>query len=119
MITRAEREHGANRAQFEEIDGLEPGTMLAPDGRAVMWIDGQAWALLPEVHASRVQTVVAKAVAAKDQKQKTEALGLSCPKCGEATNRTTVCPRCAMGKAGLRYQYACTCGAVFYTKETL
>lgn len=119
MITRAEREHGANRAQFELIDGLEPGTMLTPDGRAVMWIDGQAWVLLPEVHASRVQTVVAKAAAAKVQEHATETLGPSCPTCGEPTNQTAVCPRCAMGNAGLKYQYACTCGVTFFTREAL
>lgn len=119
MITRSEREHGANRAQFEEIDGLEPGTLLAPDGRAVLWIDGQSWALRPEVHAARVQSFVTKAVAAKTAQQASESLGPSCPKCGDATNRTAVCPKCALGKAGLKYQYSCTCGATYYTREAM
>lgn len=111
--------HGANRAQFEEIYGLAQGTQLAPDGRVVLWVDNQAWVPRLDVHAARKQAAAKKAAAAKARNKAGEKLGPSCPKCGEATNQTLVCPRCAMGKAGLRYQYACTCGVTFFTKETL
>jgi len=42
---------------------------------------------------------------------------LKCPKCGDRAFRSSVCPNCAKGKAGIRNQYICgECNFVFYTE---
>lgn len=45
--------------------------------------------------------------------------GPKCPNCGDILTSATVCHSCALGTAGIRLMYQCTCGKVLYTKEKL
>ena len=119
---------------FDLIDAPE-GSLLTDDGREILRAHGKAWALKPEIHAQRL----AEALAAQKQRDAadpdrtpppsdqttksvagTEALAeVTCPKCGDAMQRSAVCPKCAAGKAGLRHRYTCPCGVEFVTKDKL
>lgn len=125
-ITRARIESGrlAEKRDWLLGNGFVPvaaadGESLTSDGRLIFFVRGEAFALAPELHAQRLKAVMDDARDATQPETASEALGSSCPKCGEATNQTQVCPRCAMGKAGLRYQYACACGVTFFTTDPL
>jgi rubrerythrin len=92
----------------EEIDFL-------PDGRSVVRGFGQAWALLPALHAEKIKAGLeaAKKVSRPGTKSVlgTESLSaMVCPKCGDALQHAAVCPKCAAGKLGYRHRYTCVCG---------
>lgn len=125
---------------FELIDA-PADRLLTDDGREILRAHGKSWALKPEVHAQRL----AEALEAQKQRDAadvgadrrvrpntvdpdqttksvagTEALAeITCPKCGDAMQRSHVCPKCAAGKAGLKYRYTCPCGVEFVTKDKL
>ena len=125
---------------FELLD-VPADRLLTDDGREILHSQGKAWALRPEVHAQRLAEALAAQKARDDadvgsdrrvrpntgdpdQTTKsvvgTEALAeVACPKCGDAMQRTNVCPKCAAGKAGLKYRYTCPCGVEFVTKDKL
>lgn len=110
---------------FESVQAA-PGIM--PDGRVAVSMGGQSWALRPDVHAERLQEAFEAAKMARhepDGETKSvagsESLSkMACPKCGDALQHTTVCPKCAAGKLGYRHRYTCVCGGVdLVSKEAL
>lgn len=93
------------------------------DGRAVVLVLGQMWALRKDIHAARIAEALAQAQQLEADKRAvepetksvvgTETLSvLSCPKCGDTLQHTAVCPKCAAGKLGYRHRYTCVCGAI-------
>lgn len=109
---------------YEEVD-VPDGIQLTGDGREVVHAHGRAWALRPEVHKARLSLAFANSNPIPEENTKsvvgTESLSpLSCPKCGDALQHSTVCPKCAAGKLGYRHRYTCVCGGVdFVSKEKL
>ena len=97
------------------------GQMFFADGRIAIQTDVGIWAITQEQQAEMVRAGLEaqRSTEPTAVSASAESLGPLCPKCGEPTNQTTVCPKCTMGKAGLKYQYACTCGVTFFTKEAL
>lgn len=102
------------------------------DGRPVIWVHGQSWALRPEIHAERLaQRFEAarqrQAEQRPEQPEIKEAIAsTTCPQmvdgkpCGGALNRRGVCPSCVTGRMGYRYRYTCeSCGCDIVTKEEL
>lgn len=89
-----------------------------PDGRRVLRVRGTAYVLRPDVHAERVRVALeAKRASTKTDETKSvvgsESLSaMICPKCGDALQHTSVCPKCAAGKLGYRHRYTCVCGGV-------
>jgi len=105
---------------------VEDGARLTPDGRVVFWFANQPWVLKKEAHAERLaQAFKAAKQAAQEAETKsvvgTESLSaMVCPKCGDALQHTTICPKCAAGKLGYRHRYTCVCGGVdLVSKEAL
>lgn len=97
------------------------GQMFFADGRIAIQTEVGTWAITQEQQAEMVRAGIELQRSSESTvvSASAESLGPSCPKCGEATNRTAVCPKCALGKAGLKYQYSCTCGVTYYTREAL
>jgi len=87
-----------------------------PDGREIIKVLGQTYALRPEIHAERLAAAFDAAKKAQPGTKSvvgTESLSaMVCPKCGDALQHTAVCPACAAGKLGYRHRYTCVCGGV-------
>lgn len=121
------------RAAMVEIgyERTDCADKITSDGREVIDIYGQKWALRPDVHAERLAQLFEAAKQRQvDQETKepetksvagTESLSaMICPKCGDALQHTVVCPSCAAGKIGYRHRYVCVCGGVdIISKEAL
>lgn len=115
----------ASRMQTDGYERVE-GETITPDGREIVTIRGQGWALRPDVHAERLAKAFEDAKRALPEPETksvvgTEALSkMTCPKCGDSLQHTAVCPKCAAGKLGYRHRYACVCGGVdLISKEAL
>lgn len=113
--------------EFETVDA-DHGALLTNDGREIVWSQGKAWALRPEVHAERLAAAFEAAKKARQEPDPetksvvgTESLStMVCPKCGDSLQHTAVCPKCAAGKLGYRHRYTCVCGRVdLISKEAL
>lgn len=108
--------------------GFEPvaasdGAIVTDDGREVVYERDQAWALRLDVHAGRLSAAFEAEARLRATEVKnvagTEMLsGIVCPKCGDALQCVAVCPKCAVGKLGYRYQYICVCGGVDVVSKT-
>jgi rubrerythrin len=100
--------------------GYEPTdyTTWTDDGREVVRVAGQSWAVNKSTHASEIAAALEaerRQPRAADTKSVagTESLSsIACPKCGDTLQHTSVCPSCAAGKLGYRHRYACVCGGV-------
>lgn len=102
------------------------GALLTDDGREIIWINGSAWALRPEIHAKRLSEAMEQAkqrdaaiAAQQAQQPKQTAQQTTCPSlldgqlCGGTLVRAAVCPRCALGKSGVEATLTCdVCGHV-------
>lgn len=118
---RMERDHTDSSAWlrahgYEEVV-VDDGALLTDDGREVIRLKGHPWALRPDVHAARLASAfdASKRVHTDETKSVvgTESLSaIVCPKCGDALQHTSVCPKCAAGKLGYRHRYTCVCGGV-------
>ena len=101
-------------------------TPITDDGRHVFVALGQAWALRPEIHTKRLAEAMEQArkrdaelAAQKGQTANTTTQATTCAAlidgqlCGGALIRAAVCPRCALGKAGVTATLTCdVCGHV-------
>ena len=116
-----------------EVEAQE-GTLVLPDGRPVVWVRDKALALPIDLHKQRIAELTAlaaqhggtvvvneqrsgetKSVAGTDELSK-----MTCPKCGDTLQYSTVCPSCAAGSAGYRHRYACVRGCVdFVSKDKI
>lgn len=125
---------------FELLD-VPADRLLTDDGREILHAHGKAWALRQEIHAQRLAEALAAQKARDDAEpdrlppdkggqrgvdQTTKSVAgtdtlaeITCPKCGDAMQRTNVCPKCAAGKAGLKYRYTCPCGVEFVAGKKL
>lgn len=108
-------EHG-----FEVID-VPDGCLLSDDGREILRAHGKAWALRPEIHATRLAEALDQARqrdAADAQSTQPLTQPTLCPAlidgqlCGGTLSATHVCPKCALGKQGVAQVLTCdVCGA--------
>ena len=100
---------------YERVDDMGPVTV---DGREVVRVSSEAWALRPDIHAERLAAAFDAAKKRQPEPETksvvgTEALSaMACPKCGDSLQHTAVCPNCAAGKLGYRHRYTCVCGGV-------
>jgi hypothetical protein len=126
----AESEQYLHDRGYEKV-GVEPSALLTPDGREVVRLFGEPWALRPEVHKARLEEAMRheKMVNAAASKTGPVSEGISnirCPQmvngtpCGAALNLKPVCRSCLTGKAGFRFRYSCeSCGFDIVTKREL
>lgn len=123
FIARARLRNGRASAVQSLVDaGLERVELAAGatknDGREIVWVSGEAWALRPEIHAERLAHAFEEAKKHKHASETKSVVGteslsaMTCPKCGDALQHTAVCPACAAGKLGYRHRYTCVCGGV-------
>jgi hypothetical protein len=97
---------------------VEDGARLSPDGRPVFWFGHDAWVPTREAHNARMQSLfrAAKDKASTEETKSvagTESMtSMTCPKCGDALQHSSVCPACAAGKLGYHHRYTCVCGGV-------
>lgn len=109
---------------FEEVTDIHD-EYLTTDGRELMWVEGKAYALKLEIHNQRREEAFAEAARQNDEVETKSILGseqlaaIVCPKCKEAVEYSTVCCKCAAGKAGYRHRYTCVCGVDFISKDRL
>ena len=110
---------------FEVLD-IPSDQLLSDDGREVLHLYGNAWALKPEVHAQRLAEAMERAkqrdaAMAEQQPQPTQPIQppTTCTSlidgqlCGGTLIRASVCPRCALGKSGVEATLTCdVCGHV-------
>ena len=110
---------------FEVLD-IPSDQLLSDDGREVLHLYGNAWALKPEIHAQRLAAAMEQArqrdaaiAAQQAQQPKQTAQQTTCPSlldgqlCGGTLVRAAVCPRCALGKMGVVATLTCdVCGHV-------
>lgn len=118
----AEQQRNAALTDMLDRDGferVEESGFMTEDGREVMHIIGAgAWALKPDVHATRREEALKEA--AQQKRPSVKHVGeLSCRAlvdgqlCGGDLKRDQVCPRCALGKMGVTATLTCeVCGAV-------
>lgn len=105
---------------------------LLPDGREVFEMWGKRWVLRKDIHSKKLAQSMELAVtrntaiaAAKKETSETKSVAgtdaldkMTCPKCGDALQYSTVCSACAAGIAGYRHRYSCVHGCVdFVSKE--
>lgn len=130
------------KSNDDVLRGLGMDVVAVPDGqghvgdgadlRPVMWVDGVAWALPPDIHRQRQAAAIERARKAKPATQNESAnategiASVSCPQmhqgkpCGGSLNRKGVCPSCVTGKMGYKYRYTCeSCGCDIVTREEL
>lgn len=112
-------EHG-----YEEIE-IADGRLLSDDGREIVFAHKKKWVLNSDEWAKRWEDSIAKAVAEKEQSETKSvagtdsASGLLCPTCGDIMMASSVCPACAVGRAGYKMRYSCVCGVEFVSKSTI
>ena len=108
-------EHG-----FEVID-VPDGCLLSDDGREILHAHGKAWALRPEIHATRLTEALDQArqrdaaIAAQSTQPLTQlaicTAVIDGNLCGGDLTLTPICPRCALGKQGVAQIMTCdVCG---------
>lgn len=117
MIKTGERSHGPNGLLFEAVE-IPPGTLITPDGREVLWVDNQSYALRPEIHARRLSEGITEAkqriITTPTQKKKPEQApgeaitSVLCPVCYSIMAKFPVCPRCDKGRDGFKILCICT-----------
>ena len=98
---------------FELLD-IPDGQLLTDDGREVLRVAGQAWALRPEIHAQRLTEAMALARQRDNGRPPATCAALIDGQlCGGTLLRAAVCPRCALGKQGVAATLTCdVCGHV-------
>lgn len=108
---------------YEPVE-VDSGSSLTHDGREVLRLRGQPWALRPETHAKRLAEAIDQArqrdaaMAAQQEpsppKSPTVCSALIDGQlCGGTLVRAAVCPRCALGKMGVDATMTCdVCGHV-------
>lgn len=110
---------------YEPVE-VDSGSSLTRDGREVLRLRGQPWALRPETHAKRLAEAIDQArqrdaamAAQQAQQPKQTAQQTTCTSlidgqlCGGTLVRAAVCPRCALGKSGVAATLTCdVCGHV-------
>ena len=130
FIAAARREAGriADDEEWLRNRGYEPvevdsGSSLTHDGREVLRLRGQPWALRPDVHATRLAEAIEQArqrdaALSEQQRHQIAQPPTICPAiidgqlCGGVLSATPVCPRCALGKQGVAQIMTCdVCGA--------
>lgn len=111
--------------EFERVD-VSSSDVITADGRDVLRINGQAYALRQEIHIARMEKEFEAAKTAQTKTSTksvvgTEGLsGMVCPKCGDSLQYSAVCGACAAGKAGYKHRYSCVHGHVdFVSKEKI
>lgn len=120
-----------HKGVVNEIDymrvSVSESSLLTYDGRAVVWVNGVAWALKPEVHAQRLAEALEAQRLINEQTAKEEKvtpkksiLPQGCPKiidgnlCGGHLKFKNVCPASALGKQGVYKIATCeVCDNVF------
>lgn len=99
---------------------------LTSDGREIVRVAGESWALKPEIHAQRLAAAMEQArqrdaaIAEQQAQQSKQATQpTTCTSlidgqlCGGNLVRAAVCPRCALGKMGVAATLTCdVCGHV-------
>lgn len=129
---RRQIEHGRSRqteladAGYELLDDVSGE--VTEDGREIVFVDGAAYALRPEVHIVQLEAefelerrrrpslVIGEATPSEHDAR--EALAATtCPQitggkvCGGSLQQSGICPRCDLGKQGYIYRYTCeSCG---------
>lgn len=95
---------------FEEVAAPADAAAL-PDGREILHVGGQTYALPIDVHRERLEAAMQ---AAKSQQHVPQPQrpgeGLTavlCPLCHSAMAKSPICPNCAKGKQG--YKILCSC----------
>lgn len=102
---------------YEEVG--DEGDITA-DGREVISLYGKRWAVRQEIYEKRFEEEASRAAAAPENpKAETKSVAgtdgpsvMTCPKCGDILQYSTVCPACSAGKAGYRHRYSCVHGCV-------
>jgi len=96
---------------WQKIDAPSEAVAMS-DGRELMWIDGQAYALPLELHNSRLAEAMAAAKKQRDEQIKPSPgegmAAVLCPACQSIMAKSPVCPNCAKGKAGFKILCICT-----------
>ena len=109
---------------FEEVTDIHD-EYLTTDGRELMWVENKAYALKSEIHNQRREEAFAEAARQNEEVETKSILGseqlaaIVCPKCKEPVEYSTICGKCAAGKAGYRHRYTCVCGVDFISKDRL
>jgi hypothetical protein len=119
---------------FESVD-VAKDAYLTPDGREIVRIGGEAWALTVYVHETRKASLMERAIAKEAARKNAETQGMdkregiaatTCPQmcggkpCGGTLNQSPVCSSCVTGKMGYLYRYTCeSCGFDIVTREQL
>lgn len=128
---RAESARKVTAKSWLKSNGYESVTVdddvrFLPDGRKVVRVHGTAYALRPEIHANRLAAAFEAAKSARPETETKSVVGteslsaMTCPKCGDSLQHSTVCTSCAAGKLGYRHRYTCVCGGVdLISKEML
>ena len=129
VAVEADRRKGAEQyllgQGYERIDVGEDALMTS-DGREIVRGAESAWALRPEIHAQRLADAMEQArqrdaAMAEQQSQPTppSQQQTTCTSlidgqlCGGTLVRAAVCPRCALGRAGVAATLTCdVCGHV-------
>lgn len=109
---------------YEEID-IEDGRLLSDDGREIVFAHKKKWVLNKDEWERRRSLSLEEAArekAAVDTKSVagTDSLAVfSCPVCGDAFQKTKICPSCLAGRAGYSFRYSCVCGVDIVSKDDL
>lgn len=108
---------------YEPVE-VDSGSSLTHDGREVLRLRGQPWALRPEIHTKRLTEAMERArqrdaALAAQQEPSTPKSPTACTSlidgqlCGGNLVRAAVCPRCALGISGVVATLTCdVCGHV-------
>lgn len=130
-IARAKVESGqvksiAAHMAEQGYEAIDAGGAVTDDGREIVRVRGQSYALRPDVHAERLAAAFKAAKKAQPEPETKSVVGteslsaIVCPKCGDSLQHTAVCPSCAAGKLGYRHRYTCVCcGVDLISKELL
>lgn len=97
-----------------------PPDALVFDGRPVMRVGNKSLVMSYEMFDERLANAIHEDAPAVVLNNEEEFLTtMSCPKCGDKIQSTSVCAGCALGSAGIRYKYSCSCGLEFFSKEQI
>ena len=112
--------------QVYELITAPDNAVITDDGREILRVNGQAWVLQPEEHTERLRLAFDSAKERSTESEPKSVVGteslstMTCPKCGDMLQYTSVCPNCAAGKLGYRHRYTCVCGGTdLISKEAL
>lgn len=104
---------------FQEISDAPPDAVALPDGREILRVDGQAYALPIETHLLRLAEAMEATKKAQPvlvrQKPGEGLASVLCPLCGSVMAKSPICPNCSAGRKGFKILCTCTdCGHEVY-----